>query len=158
MSRFGYNHHIIAGNAGRDPDIHVTPTGTTITSFSLATSERWTDKSTGEVKEVTEWHPCKAFGKLGEIASKLVKKGARVLVAGPIKSERYKDANGNEVVRRVTHVDDIQVLGALPSREEGSSRPASSTSGRQNQRSGPPVNRTAGAEPGDDFNDDLPFR
>ena len=79
MSR-GINRAIILGNVGQDPEVRYMPDGTAVANLSIATSEAWKDKQTGEKKEKTEWHRCNAFGKLAEIIQQYVKKGSKLYV------------------------------------------------------------------------------
>ena len=89
----GINQAIILGTVGQDPEVRFSASGTAICNLSLATSEKWKDKATGEDKEATEWHRIVLIGKLAEIAGEFVKKGSQVFVQGKIKTRKWQDAN-----------------------------------------------------------------
>ncbi|HEY3521069.1 MAG TPA: single-stranded DNA-binding protein, partial [Rhodanobacteraceae bacterium] len=92
----GVNKVILIGNLGADPETRYTASGSAITSVSLATSENWKDKQTGEAQERTEWHRVKFFGRLAEIAGEYLKKGRQVYIEGSIRSSKYTDKEGVE--------------------------------------------------------------
>ena len=91
----GVNKAIIVGNLGNDPEIRYSANGNAIASISVATSDRWKDKTTGEQQERTEWHRVKLFGRLAELAGEYLKKGSQVYVDGRLKMNQWKDAKGN---------------------------------------------------------------
>jgi single-strand DNA-binding protein len=101
----------LIGFVGKDPETRAFADGSGVTNFSLATSEKYKDKS-GEWKEVTEWHRIGCFGKLSEIASKLVSKGSQVYVEGKISTRKWKDANGVEKSSTEVKCDVLQLLGS----------------------------------------------
>jgi single-strand DNA-binding protein len=105
------NKCILVGFVGKDPETRAFADGSGVTNFSLATSEKYKDKS-GEWKEVTEWHRIGCFGKLSEIASKLVSKGSQVYVEGKISTRKWKDANGVEKSSTEVKCDVLQLLGS----------------------------------------------
>jgi len=86
----GINKVILVGTLGRDPEESYTPSGTAVAKFSVATSERWTDKNSGDKKEKTEWHRVTAFGKLGEICSDFLSKGSKVYIEGKLQYGSYE--------------------------------------------------------------------
>jgi len=90
------NKAILIGNLGRDPEVKYTQSGTAIANFSIATSERWKDKNTGEQKERTEWHRIDAWGRLGEICGEYLSKGSRVYIEGRIQTDEWQDKDGNK--------------------------------------------------------------
>lgn len=143
MSR-GINKVILVGHLGADPEVKYTAGGTSICTLSVATSESWKDKQSGEQQERTEWHKVKMFGKLGEIAGQYLKKGGQVYIEGAIRTDKYTDKEG--VTRYSTEIvaSDMQMLGSNPER---GSNPAQS-------RSDPPKS-TGGSVAGED--DDIPF-
>ena len=104
------NKATVMGVLGRDPETKTFPNGGSITTFSVATSEHWKDKVTGERKEATEWHRIAANNRLGEIASKYLKKGGKVYIEGSLKTRKWKDQSGNE--KEVTEIkaDVLQLL------------------------------------------------
>ena len=105
------NKAIINGFCGRDPEIRYMPNGDQITNISVATTESWTDKSTGEKKELTEWHRITFYRKLAEIAGQYLKKGAQVYMEGRLKTRKYTDKNGIERYQTEIIADQMQMLG-----------------------------------------------
>ena len=155
----GVNKVILVGNLGADPDKRSTQGGTTITTLSVATSETWRDKQTGEQRERTEWHRVKLFGKLGDIAADYLAKGRQVYIEGSIRTDKYTDKQGVERYATDIIANDMQMLGGpgqggsqgggYSGGYSGGSRPASSPAA-----SGP------APSPGNDNGfqeDDIPF-
>ena len=105
------NKALIIGNLGQDPEIKYTQSGSPVANISVATSERWKDKNTGEQKEQTEWHRVVVFGRLAEIAEQYLKKGSKVFIEGKIQTRDWEDAEGNKkyitevVAREMTMLD-----------------------------------------------------
>ena len=105
------NKALIIGNLGQDPEIKYTQSGSPVANLSVATSERWKDKNTGEQKEQTEWHRVVVFGRLAEIAEQYLKKGSKVFIEGKIQTRDWEDAEGNKkyttevVAREMTMLD-----------------------------------------------------
>ncbi len=96
MTSKGINKVILIGNLGQKPEIKYTSNGNAIINLSIATSEIWKDKKTGEKKEKTQWHKVILFGKLAEIASKYLKKGSQIYIEGSLQTRKWKDKNGYE--------------------------------------------------------------
>ena len=134
------NKVIIVGNLGKDPETRYTTAGDPITSVTVATSDKWRDKATGEQKEATEWHRIVFFGKLAEIAGQYLQKGSQVYVEGKLKTRKYTDKDGVEKYSTEIAADQMQMLGNKPAGE--SSKPA-------------PKKQAAMAS--GDPNDDIPF-
>ena len=113
------NKVIIVGNLGRDPENRYMPSGEQVTSIAVATTDRWRDKATGDMKEQTEWHRISFFGKLAEIAGQYLKKGSQVYVEGRIRTRKYTDREGIE--RYATEIigDRMQMLGGKPEQSGG---------------------------------------
>ncbi len=107
----GVNKVILVGNLGADPEVKYTAGGTAIGTLSVATSESWKDKQTGEQQERTEWHRVKLFGRLAEIAGEYLKKGRQVYIEGSIRTDKYTDKEG--VQRYSTDIigNEMQMLG-----------------------------------------------
>ena len=101
----------IIGHLGRDPESKTLPSGDMVTNFSIATTEKWKDKTTGEQKEATEWHRISMFGKLAEIAAKYLHKGSLVYVSGKLVTRKYNDANGVEKYSTEIKADTMKMLG-----------------------------------------------
>lgn len=136
----------IIGHLGRDPEKRYLPSGEAVTSFSIATTERWRDKATGEMKEATEWHRCSAFGKLADICAQYLRKGSQAFVQGKITTKKYTDRSGNERLSTEIRVEMMKMLGARQSSEMG--HPVSP----RHQQPEP-----AHAAPLDDLDSDIPF-
>lgn len=106
----GVNKVMLIGNIGADPDLRYMPSGNAATTLSLATSESWKDKQTGERQERTEWHRVVCFNRLGEIAGEYVKKGSKLYVEGSIRTRKWKDQQGVERYTTEIVASDIQML------------------------------------------------
>ena len=150
----GVNKAILCGTLGKDPETRYTSSGKAVTSFSIATSERWKDQS-GEKQERTEWHNITAFDKLAEICGEYLKKGTVVYVEGKIKTEKYTAKDGVEKSATKIVIDTMQMIGGGERSEtrqrSAQSSPAASRPERQSQPSKPSVSRES------DFDDDIPF-
>jgi single-strand DNA-binding protein len=118
----------IIGRLGQDPETRFLPDGKAVANFSIATGEKWTDKSTGEVKEKTEWHRCVAFGKTAEIIAEYVRKGSQVYVEGKLQTRKWDDKEG--VTRYSTEIllDNFGGLIMLGGKSGGGGRSASQES------------------------------
>jgi len=92
----GVNKAIIVGRLGRDPEIRYTPSGAAVANFSVATSEEWKDKETGEKQERTEWHRVVAWRRLGEICGEYLRKGSQVYIEGRLQTRDWEDRDGNK--------------------------------------------------------------
>ena len=107
----GINKVILVGNLGNDPDVKATQSGTTVTTISVATSEQWKDKQTGQAQERTEWHRVKFFGRLAEIAGDYLRKGSQVYIEGSLRTDKYTDKNGIERYSTDIIASEMQMLG-----------------------------------------------
>lgn len=172
----GVNKVIILGNLGKDPEVKYMPSGNAVASFSLATDESYTDKSTGQKIQKTEWHSIKMFGKLAEIAGQYLKKGSKVYIEGKLQTRKWQDAaSGQDRYATEIVVDmggQMQMLdgrgaeqppvdggwgggssdfqgGAPSGGYGGGSAPAGQGAGKPKQPAAP--------QPVDDFDDDIPF-
>ena len=96
MASKGVNKVILVGNLGKDPEIRYMPSGGAVANLTLATSESWRDKATGEQKEKTEWHNVSIFGKLAEIAGEYLRKGSQIYVEGSLQTRKWQDQSGND--------------------------------------------------------------
>ena len=112
----GVNRVIIIGNLGADPEARQFNNGGNVTNISVATSEQWTDKQSGEKREATEWHRITLFNRLGEIAAQYLRKGSKVYIEGSLRTRKYQDQSGQD--RYVTEIRADQ-LQMLDSRNEG---------------------------------------
>lgn len=107
----GINKAILVGRLGSDPEVRYTPSGVAVANFSIATSEEWKDKDTGEKKERTEWHRIVAWSKLGEICGEYLSKGRQVYVEGRIQTRSWEDRDGNKRYTTEIVASDVQFLG-----------------------------------------------
>lgn len=145
----GVNKVILVGNCGKDPETRYMPSGGAVTNISLATSESWKDKQSGETKERTEWHNIVFFNRLGEIAGEYLKKGSQIYVEGSLRTRKWQDKNGQDRYTTEIVANEMQMLGG---RGGGDSyAPAQS----QGQPSSQPQQAAPMVEEG--FDDDIPF-
>lgn len=110
MSR-GINKVILVGRLGNDPDVRYTASGSAVTTISIATSESWKDRNTGQQQERTEWHRVVFFGRLAEIAGQYLKKGSQVYVEGSLRTNKYTDKQGIERYSTDINANELQMLG-----------------------------------------------
>ena len=157
----GINKVILVGNLGNDPDVKATQGGTTVTTISVATSEQWKDKQTGQAQERTEWHRVKFFGRLAEIAGDYLKKGSQVYIEGSLRTDKYTDKSGIERYSTDIIANEMQMLGG---RGEGGGGGGGGDYSRERPQRQAPQRRepaAAAARPAnpDDvpFDDDIPF-
>ena len=147
----GINKVIIVGNCGQDPETRYMPSGGAVTNLSLATSESWKDKNTGDQQERTEWHRVVFFNRLAEIAAEYLKKGSQVFIEGRIQTRKWEDKDGNERWTTEIVANEMQMLG---------SRGGGGTQGAPRDDSGAaPAPGGAGSSGFSDseFDDDIPF-
>ena len=110
----GINKAVIVGTLGKDPEIRYSSNGNAVVSVSVATNESWKDRETGEAQERTEWHRIVIFGKLGEIASQYLKKGAQVYFEGRLKTSKWQDQSGNNRYTTEIVANEMQMLDRRP--------------------------------------------
>lgn len=113
------NKVILIGNLGNDPEVSFLPSGDTVLNFSMATSQRWTDKATGDKKEEVEWHRVTVFGKLAESISQFLSKGRQVYVEGRLRTRKWTDKEGVERYTTEIVANAVQLLGKRPDGEDG---------------------------------------
>ena len=106
------NKVILIGNLGRDPETRYTADGAAVTNITIATSDRWKDKASGEMKEATEWHKVAFFGRLAEIAGEYLKKGRPVYVEGKLRTRKWQDKDGQDRYTTEVIADNMQMLGS----------------------------------------------
>ena len=106
----GVNKVILVGNLGKDPESRFLPSGSQVTSFSVATSQAWKDKQTGEQQQRTEWHRVVVFNRLAEIASEYLKKGSKVYVEGSLRTQKWQDKNGADRYTTEVVCNELQML------------------------------------------------
>ena len=115
----GVNKVIIIGNLGADPEARQFQNGGNVTSISVATSEQWTDKQSGEKKEATEWHRVSLFNRLGEIAAQYLRKGSKVYIEGSLRTRKYTDPNGQERYITEIRAEQMQMLDGATGAQQG---------------------------------------
>lgn len=158
MASRGVNKVILVGNLGQDPEVRYTPSGSAVANITLATSESWRDKQTGENKEVTEWHRVVLFGKLAEVAGEYLRKGSQVYIEGQLRTRKWQDQSGQDryTTEVTVHVGGtMQMLGGKQEGGQGN-RPQQNQQQRPQQQSGPSTT-PANNEPPMDFDDEIPF-
>lgn len=143
----------IIGNLGRDPENRYLPSGEQVTSIAVATTDRWRDKATGDLKEQTEWHRISFFGKLAEIAGQYLKKGSQVYVEGRIRTNKYTDRDGVERYQTQIIADTMQMLG---SKQDNGNGGQSGNNGRNSYAEAKQTGRRNNP-PANDPDDDIPF-
>ena len=155
MASRGVNKVILVGNLGQDPEVRYMPNGGAVANITLATSESWRDKATGEQKEKTEWHRVVLFGKLAEVAGEYLKKGSQVYIEGKLNTRKWTDQAGVEKYTTVVHVNVGGTMQMLGGKAEGGKPAQSGTQqSRPAQQSQPAAQNN---EPPMDFDDDIPF-
>lgn len=155
------NKVILLGNLGRDPEVRYSPDGGAIANVSIATTSRYKDKSSGDMREDTEWHRVVFFGRLAEIAGEYLKKGRPVYVEGRLRTRKWQDQAGQEKYTTEIVADQMQLLGG---RDGGGSSGGPSGLPGPSDDPGMPTASGGGAKPGaakssgfDDLDDDIPF-
>lgn len=149
MATRGVNKAILIGHLGRDPEIRYSASGSAIANVSLATSESWKDRQSGETQERTEWHRVVFFGKLAEIAGEYLKKGSQIYVEGRLQTRKWQDQQGQDRYTTEIVANEMTMLGgrggaqASPPRDEFDQEPGPESAG---------TDEAAG-----DFDDDIPF-
>ena len=109
----GVNKVIIIGNLGADPEARQFNNGGSVTNISVATSEQWTDKQSGEKREATEWHRISLFNRLGEIAAQYLRKGSKVYIEGSLRTRKYQDQNGQDRYITEIRAEQMQMLDGM---------------------------------------------
>ncbi|MGR3041266.1 single-stranded DNA-binding protein [Vibrio vulnificus] len=179
MASRGINKVILVGNLGNDPEIRYMPSGGAVANITVATSETWRDKATGEPREKTEWHRVTLYGKLAEVAGEYLRKGSQVYIEGQLQTRKWQDQNGQDrystevVVQGYNGIMQMlggrqqqggaPAMGGAPQQKQGGwgqpQQPAAQPSyqkqapaQQQPMQSQPQYN-----EPPMDFDDDIPF-
>jgi single-strand DNA-binding protein len=124
MASRGVNKVILVGNLGQDPEVRYMPSGGAVANITLATSESWRDKATGEMKEQTEWHRVVLFGKLAEVAGEYLRKGSQVYIEGQLRTRKWTDQSGQEKYTTEIVVNVGGTMQMLGGRQQGAGAPA----------------------------------
>jgi single-strand DNA-binding protein len=155
------NKVILVGNLGADPETRYLPSGDAVANIRLATTDRYKDKASGEMKELTEWHRVSFFGRLAEIVNEYLKKGASVYIEGRIRTRKWTDQSGQERYSTDIVADQMQMLGGgkREGGEGGGYERSSSPRAQQGQGGGQPRNqqRAPSGSGFDEMDDDIPF-
>lgn len=180
MASRGVNKVILVGNLGNDPEVRYLPSGGAVANLTIATSESWRDKATGEQREKTEWHRVSLFGKLAEVAKEYLHKGSQVYIEGQLQTRKWQDQNGQD--RYTTEVvvqgfnGTMQMLGGRSGnqgqQQQGNwGAPSQPAAQPYNQPASQPYNNQSNQQPQSkpqsepqqyneppvDFDDDIPF-
>jgi single-strand DNA-binding protein len=151
------NKVIVVGNLGADPETRYLPSGEAVTNIRVATTDRWKDKASGEMKEATEWHRIAFFGRLAEIAGEYLKKGSQVYVEGSLRTRKWQDKEGHDRYSTEIRGDVMQMLGSRAGSGEPRGAPAGADAAEARSE---PAARPAAKKPAgkfDDMADDIPF-
>ncbi len=168
----GVNKVILVGNLGRDPEIRYTPSGSAVANVTIATSDQWKDKNTGENQERTEWHRVVFFNRLAEIVGEYLKKGSQIYIEGRLQTRKWQDQGGQDRYTTEIVASEMQMLGgrggggsqfsgdsgfggmdqSVP--DQGASQAAPQSAPKQQQASAAPA---AAPSAYDEFDDDIPF-
>jgi single-strand DNA-binding protein len=146
------NKVILVGNLGRDPETRYNPEGGAITNISIATTDTWKDKTSGEKQERTEWHRVVFFSRLAEIAGEYLKKGSQVYIEGSLRTRKWQDKEGKERTTTEIVADRMQMLGSRQGAGDAGAREAKEPAAMGEGKS---AKKPAGKF--DDMEDDIPF-
>lgn len=155
----GVNKVILVGNVGVDPDVRYMPNGNAVTTLSLATSEIWKDKQTGEKQERTEWHRIVCYARLGEIAGEYIRKGSKIYVEGSLRTRKWQDQQGQDRYTTEIIASEMQMLdskGGQSSSFNEAPQPQASYA-QEAPVLNQPATESAAQVAFDDLNDDIPF-
>ena len=165
----GINKVILIGNLGQDPETRYMPSGGAVTNITLATSESWKDKQTGQPQERTEWHRVIFFNRLAEVAGEYLRKGSKIYVEGSLRTRKWQDQSGQDRYTTEIVAAEMQMLdtrSADGAQRQGYQAPPPRQAPPQTPRRGAPGNPPHNYAPGqhappppgfDDFDDDIPF-
>jgi single-strand DNA-binding protein len=151
---------MLIGHLGRDPDVRYSASGQAIANITLATSESWKDKNTGDKQERTEWHRVVFFGRLAEIAGEYLKKGMQMYVGGRLQTRKWQDKEGNDRYTTEIVAVDMQMLGSRSgagSPDDFGQEPSGESEGGGGEPEGARAASAKTADVVDEFDDDIPF-
>jgi single-strand DNA-binding protein len=155
------NKVILIGNLGADPEMRFLPSGESVCNLRMATTEKWKDKATGDMKEATEWHRISLFGRQAEIAGEYLKKGSSAYIEGSLRTRKWQDKEGRDQYTTEIRADRIQLLGGRGSGGGDVDFGSAGGGGGSAPRTGGAGKGAGGAakKPAapDDFDDDIPF-
>lgn len=165
----GINKVILVGNLGGDPEVRYANNGAAIANISIATTDSWKDKNTGEQQERTEWHRVVMFNRLGEIAGEYLRKGSKVYIEGKLQTRKWQDNNGQDRLTTEIVANEMQMLDTRNNEQGdnfyGQQNQGQSNGHQMNQGNQPQPQQQARQQqqqqrprPSEDFDDDIPFR
>ena len=157
MANLGVNKAILVGRLGDDPSVRYMPNGGAVANITLATSESWRDKATGEMKEQTEWHRVVLFGKLAEVAGEYLRNGSQVYIEGQLRTRKWTDQSGAEKYTTEVMVNVGGVMQMLGGKQEGNQQPKQQAQQQQKPQQQQRQSPQPSNEPPMDFDDDIPF-
>lgn len=162
MASRGVNKVILVGNLGQDPETRYLPSGGAVTNVTLATSETWKDKQSGQQQERTEWHRVVFFNRLGEIAGEYLRKGSKVYVEGSLRTRKWQGQDGQDRYTTEIVANEMQMLDSRGGDSAGQYNAPQQQAPQQNAAPQQPAAQpqaTPQPAPGgfDDFDDDIPF-
>lgn len=149
------NKVILIGNLGKDPDVRYMPSGEAVTNITVATTDTWKDKASGEKKEATEWHRVAFFGRLAEIAGQYLKKGRQVYIEGSLRTRKWQDKDGQDRYTTEIVANEMKMLGGREGMGDNGPREAPATASRGATSPSKPAAPAGGGF--NDFEDDIPF-
>ena len=149
------NKVIIVGNLGADPETRYTPGGDAVTNIRVATTDKWKDKTSGEMKEATEWHRISFFGRLAEVAGEYLKKGSQVYVEGSLRTRKWQDKEGQEKYTTEIMANEMKMLGSRSGSGEPRAEAPAESRAPAEPRAAAAAKKPAGKF--DDMEDDIPF-
>lgn len=157
----GINKVILVGHLGQDPEVKYMPSGGAVTNVSIATSDQWKDKQTGEMRDRTEWHRVVFFNRTAEVAGEYLRKGSQVYIEGRLQTRKWQDQNGQDRYTTEIVANDMQMLGGRAGGGTGTMDSAPMNTPPRNQTSNQPPQQGGGfgqsPAAGADFDDDIPF-
>jgi single-strand DNA-binding protein len=155
----GINKVILVGNLGNDPDVRYTASGAAVANVSIATTDSWKDKESGEMQDRTEWHKVVFFGRLAEIVAEYLKKGSQVYVEGRLQTRKWQDKEGHDRYTTEIVAGEMQMLGGRGgSGGGGGGNQTQDSSSEDGQTRGGGNNKRQSKPPAEDFvDDDIPF-
>ena len=164
----GINKVILVGNVGGDPEVRYMPNGNAVATLSVATSESWKDKETGNKQERTEWHRVVCFNRLGEIAGEYIRKGSKLYVEGSLRTRKWQDQQGQDRYTTEIVASDIQMLDGKGqtsgygdsqpmSQQESQGAPTASRRPQQSQSQSAQASQKTAQEAFEELDDDIPF-
>jgi len=157
----GVNKVILVGNCGQDPETRYMPSGGAVTNISVATSESWKDKNTGDQQERTEWHRVVFFNRLAEIVEQYVKKGSKLYIEGSLRTRKWQGQDGQDRYTTEIVASEMQMLDSRGSQggyeQPQSAPPQQQAAPQQSAPSQQPAPQQSAAPQAGDFDDDIPF-